>query len=199
MQEVFEKIINRFLNIRSVVKNDEDLEWNRAVYKCTEIVRQEATVYKNRWIPCSEHMPDPFENVLISTKQGGRAIAHRCPNQAFGRYYDLHSSAIDDVVAWQPLPDPYHSDGERPKKTNFDRCCESMVVEVDLTGEDMWEIQQVYISAETQYNRTKYEEVKTKCEKTMNAMRKMLSAYAEKQSFYTVDDMKIGISDYKTQ
>lgn len=59
------------------------------------------------WIPCSERLPEAFDNVLVCTKEGGRAIAHRCPNQAPGRYYDLHSSAIDDVIAWQPLPNPY--------------------------------------------------------------------------------------------
>ena len=60
------------------------------------------------WIPCSDRLPEPFENVLVSTKEGGRAIAHRCPNQAYGRYYDLHSSAIENVTAWMPLPEPYH-------------------------------------------------------------------------------------------
>lgn len=57
MQEVFEKIIAQFTSIRRVIKNDEDLEWNRAVYKCTEIVRQ-AAEYNNGWIPCSERLPE---------------------------------------------------------------------------------------------------------------------------------------------
>ena len=40
MQELFDKINERFVNILRVVKNDEDLEWNRAVCKCSEIVNQ---------------------------------------------------------------------------------------------------------------------------------------------------------------
>ena len=71
-----------------------------------------AEEYNNGWIPCSEKLPEVFDNVLICTKEGGRTIGHRCPNQKFGRFYDLHSSAIDDVIAWQPLPEPYQPKGE---------------------------------------------------------------------------------------
>ena len=77
-----------------------------------EIVKQEAEMYNNGWIPCSERMPELFENVLISTKQGGRAIGHRYSNCAYGRYYDLHESAVDEVIAWQPFPAPYRPKGE---------------------------------------------------------------------------------------
>ena len=39
---------------------------------------------------------------------------------------DIYNNAVDDeVVAWQPMPPEYKESGERPKKTNFDRCCES--------------------------------------------------------------------------
>lgn len=75
--------------------------------ECFEIVKDLAEEHNNGWIPCSERLPEVFHNVLICTKEGGRSIGHRCPNQAFGRYYDLHSSPIDNVIAWQPLPAPY--------------------------------------------------------------------------------------------
>ena len=40
---------------------------------------------------------------------------------------DIYNNAVDDeVVAWQPMPPEYKENGERPKKTNFDRCCESI-------------------------------------------------------------------------
>lgn len=40
---------------------------------------------------------------------------------------DIYDNAVDDeVVAWQPMPPEYKENGERRKKTNFDRCCESM-------------------------------------------------------------------------
>lgn len=78
----------------------------------TEADQSEEPPKAGKWIPCSERLPEAFDNVLISTKEGGRAIAHRCPNQSEGRFYDLHSSAIDGVVAWQPLPEPYKPEGE---------------------------------------------------------------------------------------
>lgn len=40
---------------------------------------------------------------------------------------DVTNFAVDDeVIAWQPMPPEYKESGERPKKTNFDRCCESV-------------------------------------------------------------------------
>lgn len=40
---------------------------------------------------------------------------------------DVCNNVVDDeVVAWQPMPPEYQENGEHRKKTNFDRCCESM-------------------------------------------------------------------------
>lgn len=39
-ERLLRKIIEKFSNIYRVVENDEDLGWNRAVYKCEEIVNQ---------------------------------------------------------------------------------------------------------------------------------------------------------------
>lgn len=111
MQKVFEKIVEKIKSDSSVKLYGSKNSGNYMipVDVVIEIAKQEAEKYNNGWIPYSERLPEPFENVLISTKQGGRAIGHRYPNRAYGRYYDLHESAIDDVVAWQPLPAPYQS------------------------------------------------------------------------------------------
>ena len=42
MNKAFEKILERLSNIHRVVKTDEDAEWNRAIYKSTEIVQEVA-------------------------------------------------------------------------------------------------------------------------------------------------------------
>ena len=41
----FEKIKETFANIHRVVETDEDLEWNRAVYKCETIVSEVEAEY----------------------------------------------------------------------------------------------------------------------------------------------------------
>lgn len=53
MKKAFEKILERLSNTRRVVKTDEDAEWNRAIYKSTEIVQEVAEEYKGGWIACS--------------------------------------------------------------------------------------------------------------------------------------------------
>ncbi|MCI5731738.1 MAG: DUF551 domain-containing protein [Eubacterium sp.] len=58
MNKAFEKILERLSNIRRVVKTDEDAEWNRAIYKSTEIVQEVAEEYNGGWIPCSERLPE---------------------------------------------------------------------------------------------------------------------------------------------
>ena len=127
MQEVFEKIIEQFISIRRVVKNDEDLEWNRAVFKCTEIVRQ-ASGCNNGWIPCSERFPEKYNRVLAHTDAGEYYIAHVNGCGKFVCTAECVSTVIEnsDVIAWQPLPAPYQPSGDHKKKTNFDRCCESV-------------------------------------------------------------------------
>ena len=65
---------------------------------------------KQRWIPCSERLPEDEQEILFSTKTGR---VHS------GRYHDDHSAnqwfshrdrcrAWNNVVnAWMPLPEPY--------------------------------------------------------------------------------------------
>lgn len=112
-KKLIEDIWSLFNNeYNNAVKYDED-ETKLADKILSHVQKKiEAQLQIGQWIPCSERLPEAFDNVLISTKEGGRAIAHRCPNQSEGRFYDLHSSAIDSVVAWQPLPEPYKPKGE---------------------------------------------------------------------------------------
>ena len=58
MNKEFEKILEMLSNIHRVVKTDEDAEWNRAIYKSTEIVKEVAEEYKNGWVPCGERLPE---------------------------------------------------------------------------------------------------------------------------------------------
>lgn len=56
------------------------------------------------WIPCSKKMPLFIDNVLVCTKSGGIKIASLTVGK---RFCDMYMNIIDDVIAWQPLPEPY--------------------------------------------------------------------------------------------
>ena len=99
MKEVFEKIIEQFISIRRVVKNDEDLEWNRAVYKCTEIVRQAAGC-NNGWIPCSVRLPEESLQSVI----GWDAYRERCVFVQYLGVWKLGNWEEVDITHWMDVP-----------------------------------------------------------------------------------------------
>ena len=59
----------------------------------------------NKWIPCSKRLPETYENVLVSHKQGVTLAWYN------GNYWTHGASAkhrpIKTVVAWMPLPQQY--------------------------------------------------------------------------------------------
>lgn len=109
LNKVLEEIKEEFANIHRVVKDDVDLEWNRAVYKCEEIVNEVAKKYASGWIPCSERLPEKpkyGEEDSYLVQQSNIEIP-------FSAYWngecwtnDL-SIVLDKIIAWQPLPEPY--------------------------------------------------------------------------------------------
>lgn len=130
---VLEKIFEEISNIYRVVKNDEDLEWNRAVDRCRNIIDSctnevpncaECSRIKwyqkgyedgkkdNGWIPVSERLPEvpegtedvycPEFNVTIK----GASKATTLKYAPDGTWFD-DSGEVYNVMAWQPLPEPY--------------------------------------------------------------------------------------------
>lgn len=64
------------------------------------------------WIPCSDKTPSGEFYHLVCTVKGGRTIARY---RGLGRWWDLHSHEVEDeVIAWQPLPAPYHPSNDPP-------------------------------------------------------------------------------------
>jgi len=69
---------------------------------------------KGEWIPISERLPEVDQNVLATTRWGALTIAERlnigpdcwfiCEGEANAR--------TKDIVAWQPLPEPYKAESE---------------------------------------------------------------------------------------
>ena len=126
MNKVFEKIIEKleeekmsyFLTIANT--EDEKLDYayeqvGDALDKAIEIVKQEAEQYNNDWIPCSEKLPDVRQDVLVTVKYTGFMGVHgywiktghmEAENDWWG------DCAGGEVIAWQPLPQPYQPKGE---------------------------------------------------------------------------------------
>ena len=96
---------------------DEAKEWIDAVYFEENDKRERKAIecfigsLKNmpsaqpeqRWIPCSERLPDGRLNksYLVQDKDGRRAVGtYTIWGWVFGHY-------MNDPVAWMPLPEPY--------------------------------------------------------------------------------------------
>lgn len=102
-----------------------------------EIVKQEAekfapdiSVGSNGWIPCSSGvMPkeyikkdgytDPSEEVLVYIYYGENCVNNGCGVSRYWEHSEFHKNpwidlkcGKENVVAWQPLPQPYQTKGE---------------------------------------------------------------------------------------
>lgn len=143
MQEVFEKLIEKLEERTDFLSDctkygNKDAEQQKNSYSTMmmyevadlvddliEIVKQEADQYNNGWIPCSDRMPEEpnenplFENknlelYLVTTEYGSTEQDKVYPFRAFWNGVDFTDGwNILDVIAWQPLPQPYRSKGEQ--------------------------------------------------------------------------------------
>ena len=111
MQEVFEKIKEKIRKeIEDVIVKDTYTKGKNAGLRKAEIFIDEvAAEYNSGWIPCSERLPEKCNRVLAYTDAGGYYIAHINGCGKFVCTAECVSTVIEnsDVIAWQPLPDPY--------------------------------------------------------------------------------------------
>ena len=130
MNKVFEKIIEKqkelfqdlnvievlsHVDFDSTIQNSLENFLKAITNEAIEIVKQEAEQYNNGWIPCSEKLPDVRQDVLVTVKYTGFMGMHgywiktghmEAENDWWG------DCAGGEVIAWQPLPQPYHPNGE---------------------------------------------------------------------------------------
>ena len=110
MNEAFEKILDRLSNIHRVVKTDEDAEWNRAIYKSTEIVQEVAEEYNVGWIACSERLPEDDSICIVTVEYPNNEIV--VDYGWFDRngvcwFVGMQEFRTSNILAWQPLPEPF--------------------------------------------------------------------------------------------
>ena len=125
MNKVFEKIIEKqeelfqdlnvievlsHVNFDSTIQNSLENFLKAITNEAIEIVKQEAERYNNGWIPCSEKLPDVRQDVLVTVKYTGFMGMHgywiktghmEAENDWWG------DCAGGEVIAWQPLPEPF--------------------------------------------------------------------------------------------
>lgn len=122
MKSVFEKIIekleDRQYENRHTLHHD---EWNVGIDQAIEIVNKMDEEYNNGWIPCSERLPnkEEFLKAYIRNKYGAEFIVMiEGANRPTTLYLTSDGLWVDDcrnvheVIAWKPLPEPYHPKGE---------------------------------------------------------------------------------------
>ena len=127
MQEVFEKILERFEENQTIVFNlgggkpKQSIDLERAI----EIVKQEAeklgsdtNVGSNGWIPVEEELPETDKYILLSFSNFSIPCVGRYEeDENGGAFYvgdDDESCVSQDmfVNAWMNLPAPYQPKGE---------------------------------------------------------------------------------------
>lgn len=63
-----------------------------------------------RWIPCSERLPELDVPIVFTTAIGTLDVGFRIDADTMNQFYSETGKCRrvnDDVIAWQPLPEPY--------------------------------------------------------------------------------------------
>lgn len=140
MQDVFKKIIEK-LNAE-MKKAEKDVLGGSGILikepytpykKAIEIVEQAESEYNGGWIPCSERLPDDYDNrfymcIVENHEEDLPMFCQYEEEYGFGFWNDIYDkyslgfvdtefetieeSGYEKVIAWQQMPELYHQRGE---------------------------------------------------------------------------------------
>lgn len=105
MNKAFEKIVNRFKQLQGC-----DSLANMFISDVIKVIKSIEKEYNNGWIPCSERLPETFEPIAkayLTTNEDGM-IGVSYYHHGWSNGYE----SVFDVIAWQPLPEPYEEETE---------------------------------------------------------------------------------------
>lgn len=80
--------------------------------ECREIVKNGGygEIDNDGWIPCKERLPETFESeakaYLTTNEEGMIGVSYYHPMCGWSNGYE----SVFDVIAWQPLPEPYREE-----------------------------------------------------------------------------------------
>lgn len=117
--------MNKFIkNLIDTFKTEELRTELIAVGDVVTIINRKAEKYNNGWIPCSERLPETFEDTKSSDvvlicgydKRNDyywQAMGFYVKSESIKRWFFADCKNTDkpidwiDIIAWQPLPEPY--------------------------------------------------------------------------------------------
>ena len=111
MKELVEKLIKQLeerIEENHGWEDDEFFDGQSNAFEWTiEIIKELAKEYNNGWISCSERLPDSSGDVIIMTRSSIVGVGSFFENTKWWvQWYSGGGMAVD-VIAWQPLPEPY--------------------------------------------------------------------------------------------
>ena len=118
-----------------VAKHNLDNEWSGGVLEAINAVEDLPSAQpEQRWIPCSERLPEIKQHVLLSCYgrviygrmmsedgNGGYPVFEICDSVGEKRPIVLETTVHSEfttsrIIAWMPLPEPYQEEGEKDGK-----------------------------------------------------------------------------------
>ena len=120
MKMIFEKIRER-LQKKSFVDYEEYYTDNGecliSISEAIDIINQVEVEYNNGWIPCSERLPEDMQKCLVTARIYFTPDHVDETDNYIGVDFNTYSSRFgwlggNEVIAWQPLPEPYTPKGE---------------------------------------------------------------------------------------
>ena len=92
--------------------SDKEAEgWDKAIDAALHGLRKIESA--DKWIPCSENLPDPYESVLVTAKMEGDSHSLTYQGARTGCAFELSGVKNPEeyiVTVWQPEPEPWEGE-----------------------------------------------------------------------------------------